>query len=125
MTLLFEEKWDKTIAPSDRKMFQSVYEQNPIQEGRLEFIPVRAAFNHQGCVLASVCILNGKDDWRLQDRLLYYKEQEDVVADGRFTHDLLVPSHTAVPWTFIFHPNSFIRPPSLQHWEISLQNDHK
>lgn len=106
-------------------MFQTVYEQNPIQEGRLEFVPVRAAFNHQGCVLASVCILNGRDDWRLQDRLLCYKEDGDVLAEGRFTHNLLVPSQTAVPWTFIFQPNSFIRPPSLHTWGISLKNNHK
>ncbi|KMM36536.1 SLAP domain-containing protein [Guptibacillus hwajinpoensis] len=120
MTLLFEEKWDRTIAPRDRQMFQTIYEQNPIEKGRLKFVPVRAAFNHQGCVLASVCILNGTEDWLLQDRLLYYKEKDDVVAKERFTHDLIIPSMTAVPWTFIYHPNSFIQPPSLHNWDISL-----
>ena len=120
MTLQFEEKWDRTISDDDRKLFQNVYEQNPIQEGKLLLVPVRAAFNHRNQLLASVLIINGLEDWALQDRLLHYVEGEIIAAEGRFTHELLVPTHSAVPWTFIFHPNSFQRPPSLHNWKLSF-----
>ncbi|MGA9289147.1 MAG: SLAP domain-containing protein, partial [Anaerobacillus sp.] len=104
--------------------FYNVYEQNPIQEGKLLFVPVRAAFNHRDHLLASVLIINGVEDWKLEDRLLYYVEGE-IIAEGRFTHELLVPSHSAVPWTFMFHPNSFRRPPSLHNWKVSFSSYEK
>ena len=65
MTLQFEEKWDRTISDDDRKLFQNVYEQNSIQEGKLLLVPVRAAFNHRNQLLASVLIINGLEDWAL------------------------------------------------------------
>ncbi len=124
MTLQFEEKWDRTISDDDRKLFHNVYDQNPVQEGKLLFVPVRAAFNHRDHLLASVLIINGVEDWKLEDRLLYYVEDENI-AEGRFTHELLVPSHSAVPWTFMFHPNSFRRPPALHNWKVLFSSYEK
>ena len=77
MTLQFEEKWDRTISDDDRKLFHNVYDQNPVQEGKLLFVPVRAAFNHRDHLLASVLIINGVEDWKLEDRLLHYVEDEN------------------------------------------------
>ena len=119
MTLIFEEKWDRTIAERDRQMFEEIYAKHPIEEGKLQFIPVRIAFNHRNDLLASVCIVNGTDDWKLENRLLFYYEDNELVAEKHFTHKLIVPANTAVPWTFIFTPDSMIRQATLQHWEIS------
>ncbi|MDO6656394.1 SLAP domain-containing protein [Anaerobacillus sp. 1_MG-2023] len=119
MTLIFEEKWDRTIADKDRKRIQDIYDENPIQEGKLQFVPIRVAFNHRNELLASVCILNGMGDWKLDDRLLSYFEDNSLVATERFTHKLTVPSHSAVPWTFIFPPETRIRQASLKNWSIS------
>ncbi|WP_165998828.1 SLAP domain-containing protein [Bacillus sp. Cs-700] len=119
MTLIFEEKWDRTIADRDRKMYQDIYAKHPIQKGKLQFIPVRIAFNHRNDLLASVCIVNGRDDWKLEDRLLSYFEQNTLIAEKRFTHELTVQANTAVPWTFIFTPETMIRQATLQNWGIS------
>ncbi|WLR57855.1 SLAP domain-containing protein [Guptibacillus hwajinpoensis] len=119
MTLIFEEKWDRTIADKDRKRIQEIYEENPIQEGKLQFVPIRVAFNHRNELLASVCILNGIGDWKLDDRLLSYFENSSLVATKRFSHKLTVPSHSAVPWTFIFPQNTMIRQAFLKNWSIS------
>ncbi|WP_347548319.1 SLAP domain-containing protein [Pseudalkalibacillus hwajinpoensis] len=121
MTLKFEEKWERTISDGDRTMFLNVYENNPIQEGKLQFVPVRAAFNHRDCLLASVIILNGEQDWKLQKQNLFYFEGQELLAEGCFTHQsLTVPYGKAVPWTFIFQTPSLIRRPSLQNWKITI-----
>lgn len=120
MTLRFEDKWEKTISESDRKLVYEVYERFPIQQGEITFAPVRVAVNHRGDLLATVLVLNGlQDEWTLEKRNICYVEGDEVVAEECFTHhSLIVQAESAIPWTFIFKSSASMKALRLTSWEI-------
>lgn len=100
--LMWEDAWDRTIAPKDRQMYRELFQTKENQEKR--FIPVREAINYRGDLLITVIVQNFSDvidQWN--SVTLDYVEGHQIIAEQTFSpKQLKIPPKTSMPWTFIF-----------------------
>ncbi|MUK88020.1 SLAP domain-containing protein [Ornithinibacillus sp. L9] len=104
-TLIFEPKWEKTIAPEDRRHIEEVFKLTTIaKEQEISFTPLQVATNHREELLVTVLIHNtGDTDYMFHQQPLTYSVGDNRIATHSFTiqHFTLKPK-TSLPWTFIF-----------------------
>lgn len=115
--LVFEEKWDKTIANADRIFIEKVFSELTLNDvDTLQFTPVRQAVNHREDLLVTVIIHNiSGEGLFINQQKLSYLENEHLMAEETFSLPVAIPPFTSMPWTFIFPRKS------IQH-NASLKN---
>ncbi|WP_408008706.1 SLAP domain-containing protein [Pseudalkalibacillus sp. A8] len=124
--LIFEPSWEKAIAKQDRIRIEQLHEKSPIRHGELTWLPIRAAMNHQGSLLAMVLIQNGEEETFKAERIFlnYYENKRGMVASSRFdSPQVVVLPDTSMPWTFVFPKTSLHQRPLLMHWEVKLSKN--
>ncbi|WP_430787312.1 SLAP domain-containing protein [Virgibacillus flavescens] len=107
--LIFESKWDKTIAEQDRDRIKQIFNNADLAPDiNIQFTPISQAKNHRGELLVMVLIHNtSNEDFSFLDRRLSYIVNETVFAAHTFSYSLTVEKQTSMPWTFIFPRDSF------------------
>lgn len=116
-SLVFEEAWDKTIAPHDREKIEETFKQaNRLEKEQEKFIPLWQAFNHRGDLLVAVIIQNfGEDLLMLKDIPLTYYEAGYPIATHTFSDPrLTIEPKYSMPWTFIFPKAKIVQVPELK-----------
>ncbi|UFU00748.1 SLAP domain-containing protein [Radiobacillus kanasensis] len=115
--LVFEEKWDKTIANADRFFIEKVFSELTLNdEDIIQFTPIRQAVNHKEDLLVTVIIHNTSGEGlSLNQQKLSYMENDYLMAEETFFLPVVLPPFTSMPWTFIFPRKS------IQH-NASLKN---
>ena len=121
--LLFEEKWDKTIADTDRTRIEQIFQKANIQKTNKLFIPIRQAINHKQDLLVTVLIHNlNNSSIHFSNKSLSYYEDDIRVAEYTFTlPSLSVEPNTSMPWTFIFPNKSLHAYPTLKNGELIVK----
>lgn len=108
--LQFESAWEKTIAPDDRQTIEDIFnkEVTSLTSG-VHFSFLWQAINHKGDRLVTVLIHNcEKTNLHIENTVVTYHQQEQVIATGTFTLPCNVDSYTTMPWTFIFKENNHV-----------------
>lgn len=100
MQLCYEKSWAKALSTKDRQIIENVY----AHASTNIFSTIRHAVNHRGHLLVTVLIRNTNDEkMSFFESKLAYVQHDDLIATQTFTIPaLVVPPHSAMPWTFIF-----------------------
>ncbi|MET3683194.1 SLAP domain-containing protein [Alkalibacillus flavidus] len=98
--LMFEPKWDKTIADQDRKWIKAQFNQLIFaDDSSIQFTILKHAYNHRNHLLVTVLIHNLSDQpVRLDSTIIDWANQ----ATGTFTVPIDIQAKHSMPWTFIF-----------------------
>src|SRR5699024_6550077 len=116
-SLVFEEAWDKTIAPHDREKIVETFNQaNRLEKEREKFIPLWQACNHRGDLLVAVIIQNfGEALLMLKDVPLTYYEAGQPIATQIFSDSRVrIEPKCSMPWTFIVTKAKIVQVPELK-----------
>ncbi|MDQ0159723.1 SLAP domain-containing protein [Alkalibacillus salilacus] len=98
--LIFEEKWDKTIAEEDRTWIESQFENISFDDhSGISFTVLNHAFNHRNHLLVTALVHNCTDQpVTIKDQSMTWGTQ----ATGTFTLPVAIDANYSMPWTFIF-----------------------
>lgn len=119
-TLYFEEAWDKTIAPEDRKKitthFYTIQHQNEVV-----FSFLWQATNHKHETLITVLIHNPtQKPLEINQTSISYSKPDGRRITNQFDLTFPIAARTSMPWTFIFsNKNTTNQQPSFT---INLPN---
>jgi SLAP domain-containing protein len=122
--LVLQDTWDRAISDQDRKIILETYQGSTTQEGKIEFIPIRAGLNVHDNLFATVLIQNGSlEDMRFDQLKLLFEENNEIIAEELFTiSELEILANTSTPWTFIFQKENVLKPKKCYDtWNIRLK----
>ncbi|MGP4042135.1 SLAP domain-containing protein [Gracilibacillus sp. D59] len=103
--LYFEEAWNKTISPQDRKKIEEVFEQTKKDaDDGASFVPIRSAVNHRNDLLITTLIHNFQSEKAdLTNINIQLFQENNLIASQQVQERRLhLPAKTTMPWTFIF-----------------------
>ncbi|MBS4175581.1 SLAP domain-containing protein [Bacillus sp. FJAT-49736] len=120
--LYFESAWDKTISEKDRERIREAFHKTSIpHNSQLEFTRLWEAINHKGALLVTVLIHNfDSEELTFHNKLLQYRENEEITAAHPFTLPVPIKPETSMPWTFIFPAVHFYREPLLKNGRLEI-----
>lgn len=123
MQLCYETSWAKALSDIDKRNIENIFQTAP----KTLFTTIRHAINHRGHLLVTVLIRNMSDQKMMFcDEKIVYMQDDHIVASNTFTIDaLVIPPHSAMPWTFIFptwHQTLYEVPGQLQ-WINAQQKE--
>ncbi|WP_181833146.1 SLAP domain-containing protein [Bacillus taeanensis] len=119
--LVYEPTWKRVLSEQDHDLIEKIFERTPPPtEGEIQFIPIRAAYNHRGDLIATALIQNSKNSsFSVYELTLIYKENGTELAKHVFTIPRLhIPPHTTMPWSFLFPKEAQDKKASLIEWEL-------
>lgn len=95
--LFFEDAWENTISPQDRKNIQAAFDQGPMGDG-VTITYLWEAKNHLNALLVTTLIHNHTDKTLiLENKNIQYKTRTKT-----FSLPVTIPAYHSMPWTFIF-----------------------
>lgn len=109
MQLCYEKSWAKALSNVDKQHIETLFQTAPMTL----FTTIRHAVNHRGHLLVTVLIRNMNDEkMTFSNKKIIYHQEGHIVAAHTFTIDaLVIPPHSAMPWTFIFpHMQATLQP---------------
>ncbi|QDP39909.1 SLAP domain-containing protein [Radiobacillus deserti] len=120
--LVFEDKWEKTIAEEDRLRIQEIFANlQSEQKDGLFFIPIRQAVNHRDDLLVSVLIHNATNEpITFEEKNVKYLEDCKVMGEYFFTLPVRIEAYTSMPWTFIFPKSALNNYVSLENGRLTI-----
>lgn len=114
--LVWEQAWDKTISPGDRKKVEIAFEQANEQAVPLKYIPFWQARNYRGELLITVIVQNFTEEaMHFTEMPLRYTEDGELIASHIFSFpNLKLGAKSSMPWTFIFPIETIKQEPRLE-----------
>ncbi|MFZ3578775.1 SLAP domain-containing protein [Virgibacillus sp. DJP39] len=107
--LIFESKWDKTIADQDRDNIKQVFKESVLAPNvDIQFTSLWQAKNHRGDLLVAVLIHNSSaQNFSFDNQMLTYTVEDSIFSEHTFSLPVTVEKQTSMPWTFIFPAGRF------------------
>ncbi|CQR47973.1 hypothetical protein BN1058_02309 [Paraliobacillus sp. PM-2] len=121
--LQFEHAWNRTISDKDRQLINNTFLQTLKENmSQIQLILVRKATNHKGEYLLTALIHNFSDTaFSFSNTPVFYVEKNKLIAKQLFSlPKLSIKAKTSIPWTFIFHQESFYKTPAWEDAEMTI-----
>lgn len=106
--LHFQEVWDRTLSLNQKKELDNAFHLLPKATQDFELTPFRMTSKKNGGLVATLFLRNETEE-ALTLRLLAVQlvtGSETIAAEFSFQLPLVIPAHSAVPWSFVFPPES-------------------